>query len=346
MRNFKRVLHGITGGFASLAILWIIFPIPANSIENPYSRSIFPIISWVVIHLTDLFPFSVAGVVLVIAPIVLIFYFTRAIRQRGWRMAWLWQIPLAVLTLYGVFIFVWGANYKRLSIEEIWQLETSKVQTQDLEMLAENLVIVMKQEKNHTREAIGAFTALRESVQMQIKQIVSNTPTLPTQIKATPGGVLLILQTSGVVSPLTLEAHVDSGLPEPFFLAVATHELVHTAGFAGEADTDLIAAVAGLRSSNAYARYCIALTYFGKVLADIPKVSRTKLIQQLPSIAKTDYAALQTAQKQYSIPWLASISQITYNQYLKSQGVEAGVQDYSRIAVLLAAAQNKGLIFR
>ena len=346
MRNFKRVLHGITGGFASLAILWIILPIPAKSIENPYSRSIFPIISWVVIHLTDLFPFSVAGIVLVVAPIALIFFLTRAIRLRSWRAAWLWQIPLAALGLYGVFIMIWGANYKRLPIEEIWQLETYKVKTQDLEMLAKNLLMVMQQELKSTREAATTLTALRQAVQIQIKQATGITPTLPSQIKATPAGLLMVLQTSGVVSPITLEAHVDSALPEPFFLAVATHELVHTSGLAGEADTDLIAAVAGLGSSNAYARYCTALTYFGKVLGDIPEVTRTELVKQLPVQAKKDYAALRRAQEQYSIPWLASISQATYNQYLKSQGVQAGVQDYSRIGRLLAAAQNKGLIFR
>ena len=346
MRIFKRVLQSIIGFFASLAVLWIILPLPASSIEAIYSRTIFPKVSWVVIYLTDLFPFSVAGVVLVVAPIALIFFLTRVIRQRHWRAAWLWQLPLAALTLYGVFILVWGANYRRLGIEELWQLETSKVKPQDLEMLAENLVIVLQQEIKGTREAATALSALRQAVQTQIKKITGVTPTLPSRIKGTPAGLLMVLQTSGVVSPLTLEAHVDSGIPEPFFLAVATHELVHTAGFAGEADTDLIAAVAGLGSSNAYARYCTALAYFGKILGDIPKASQSKLIRQLPSIAKSDYAALRTAQGQYSIPWLASLSQITYNQYLKSQGVEAGVKDYSRIGRLLAAAQNRGLIFR
>jgi hypothetical protein len=346
MRIFKRVLHSLIGFFVAIAVLWTVLPIPASSIETIYSRSIFPIVAWLVIHLTDLFPFSLAGMILIVTPINLIFFLTRAIQKRRWRVAWVWQIPLAALTVYGVFILIWGANYKRLPIEELWQLEANKVQTQNLEMLAENLIIVMQEEQNATRDPAVAAITLREAIQIQIKQITGGTPTLPTRVKATPAGLLMILQTSGVVSPITLEAHVDSGLPEPFFLAVAAHEWVHTAGFAGEADTDLIAAIAGLRSSNAYARYCIALTYFGKVLSDIPEASQTKLTQLLPSIARADYAALRIAQKTHTAPWLASLSQVTYNQYLKSQGVKAGVQDYSRVGRLLAAAQNKGLIFR
>jgi hypothetical protein len=346
MQILKRVLLSLTGFFASLAVLWIFLPLPATNIETIYSRNIFPVVAWLVIHMTNLIPFSVAGITLVIVPISLIFMLTRAIKTRRLRAAWFWQVPLATLSLYGLFIFIWGANYQRLPIEEIWQLETRKIQSQDLEMLAENLIIVMQQEIKATRDPATTLTALREAVQAQIKQTTGVSPTLPNQIKATPAGLLMVLQTSGVVSPLTLEAHVDSGLPEPFFLAVAAHELVHTAGFAGEADTDLIAAIAGLHSSNAYARYCIALTYFGKILNDIPEATRVKLIAQLPAQATTDYAALRIAQKQYSVPWLASISQVTYNQYLKSQGVSAGVQDYSRIGRLLAAAQTKGLIFR
>ncbi len=349
MRIFKRVLLTTIGFFAVIAVIWTVLPTPATSVETIYSRGVFPVVAWLVVGVTDVFPFSVGGALLIITPIFFIFFSIQIIQlipKRRLLIAWLWQLPLAALTLYGIFILVWGANYRRLGIEELWQLETNKVKTQDLEMLAENLIIILQQEQNSTREADDAFTALRAAVQTQIKQITGVTPTLPSRIKGTPAGLLMVLQTSGVVSPITLEAHVDSGLPEPLFLAVATHELVHTAGFAGEADTDLIAAVAGLGSSNAYARYCAALAYFGKILGDIPKKSQSKLIQQLPVQAKNDYVALRIAQGQYSIPWLASLSQITYNQYLKSQGVKAGVQDYSRIASLLAAAQNKGLIFR
>lgn len=335
---------GLTGFFVLLAIVWLILPTPAASIETIYSRGIFPTLAWLIVGMTDVVPFSVAGLGLLILPIAIIFWITRVIREKRW--AWFWRVPVVGLALYGLFILLWGANYRRQPIEQLLKLETSQVKPQDLEMLAQNLLVVLQQEANAPRDQARAFAALRQAIGQQIKTINGFTPTLPTKIKATPAGLLLVLETSGVVSPFTLEAHVDSGLPEPFFLAVSAHELVHTSGFAGEADTDLIAALAGLRSSDAYGRYCIALAYFARILGDSSQKMQASLVKALPAQAKADYAALGQAQSQYQIPFLASVSQATYNQYLKSQGVSAGVKDYSRIGRLLAAAQHQGLVFR
>ncbi len=341
---WTRAVLGLTSFFMLLAVLWLLLPIPANTIETIYSRGIFPALAWLVVGITDFVPFSLAGLAVLVLPIACGFWMTRAIRAKHW--AWFWRVPVVGFALYGVFTLLWGANYRRQPIEELLKLQTTLVKTQDLEMLAENLLVVLQQEADVPRDQARAFASLRQAIGQQIKTINGFTPSLPTKIKATPAGLLLVIQTSGVISPLTLEAHADSALPEPFFLAVSAHELVHTSGFAGEADTDLITALAGLRSSDGYARYCIALTYFARILGDSSQTAQNGLIKALPAQAKADYAALRQAQKQHQNPFLSQISQATYNQYLKSQGVEAGVQDYSRIGRLLAAAQNKGLIFR
>jgi Protein of unknown function (DUF3810) len=340
----KRILIAILGWLAALGLLWVIFPIPAATIESLYSRQVFPRLAWLIIGITDIFPFSVAGLVLLVVPIALILWIARAIRQKNKNI--LWQIPLGCLALYGMFVLNWGANYRRENIETLLQLEPNKVADTDIQILLENLLIILQLEHLAPRDKPQAFAAIRSSIGQQLEKITNTTPTIPTQVKATPNGLLLMLETSGVVSPITLEAHVDNALPEPFFLAITAHELVHTTGIAGEADTDLIAAIAGLNSSNAYTRYCIALTYFARILGDANKKLQTELIKKLPQQAKTDYAALRKAQEAHRNPLLASASQTVYNQYLKSQGVEAGVKDYSRIGRLLAAAQTQGLIFR
>ncbi len=334
----------ILGWFAALGLLWVVLPIPNSTIETLYSRQIFPRLAWLIIGITDMFPFSVAGIALLVVPIIFILWIARVIGQKNKNV--LWQIPLGCFALYGMFVLNWGANYRRESIETLLQLKPNNVKDTDINILLENLVITLQQEHLAPRDKPQALAAIRSSIGLQLEQITNTTPTIPTQVKATPNGLLLLLETSGVVSPITLEAHVDNALPEPFFLAVATHELVHTTGFAGEADTDLIAAIAGLNSSSAYLRYCIALTYFARILGDANKKLQTELIKKLPPQAKTDYAALRKAREAHQSPILAGVSQVVYNQYLKSQGVQAGVKDYSRIGRLLASAQTQGLIFR
>lgn len=338
-----RVVYTLLGFFAVLGLTWLLLPIPAESIETLYSRGFYPINAWWLIRLTDLFPFSLVGLGLLLLPILLIFFFIRAIRLKRFSRALLWQIPLVGLAMYGLFITTWGANYRRLPIETLLQLEPEKVGAADFDRLAQSLFDTIKANADAPRDRTTAFAALRVSIAQTLEPVVGAV-TLPSQVKATPTGLLMMLNTSGVVSPLTLEAHVDSALPEPFFLAVAGHELIHTTGFAGEADTDLLAAIAGLRSSSAYMRYGTALWHYARVFTDTSPNFQKNHRGKLPPVARADYAALELAREQHTVPFLAGVSQAAYNQYLQSQGVKAGVKDYSRIGRLLAAAQNKSLL--
>jgi Protein of unknown function (DUF3810) len=151
---------------------------------------------------------------------------------------------------------------------------------------------------------------------------------------------LLLLETSGVISPLTLEAHVDAALPEPFFLATATHELAHTAGCAGEADTDLLAALAGLRASDSYARYATAITYYARISGDVSDEVQKRLAAKLPLRALEDFKLLREVYAAHQNLFAAQVSRSVYNKYLESQGVSEGIRDYSRITRLLAAARS------
>ena len=327
-------------------MLWIILPIPAAIVEMGYSRRIYPSLAWVVISLTDWFAFSLAGVGLVVIPIFLVWWLVGYKKRVTLSLRVVGSVAVWGLALYGGFVLLWGANYRRESIEKILNLQPALVQTTDLERLAQNLLAVIQDNAAAPQDYSKALVALRVAIGRQLEQVQGFMPTLPTRVKATPAGLLLLLRTSGVVSPLTLEAHVDAALPEPFFLACATHELVHTAGFAGEADTDLIAALSGLQATDGYARYSVALWYYAKILGDVSGEFRQSLRGRLPEVAKNDYLALRTALEQYRVPALADAAQYIYNQYLQSQGVEAGVKDYSRIGRLLAAAQRQKLIFR
>jgi uncharacterized membrane protein (GlpM family) len=348
-----RLIYGLLGFFAVLGVAWLAIPTPALQIENIYSRGLFPTISFALISITEIVPFSIAGAFLVLVPTGLVIALVvsrlrpkhRATRARTSKRSWLWRAPLIGLAIYGLFITLWGANYRRLPIEEILNLNVRTLQATDLEGLAQDLLETIKRDANATRDEPGALKAIRAAVAREVQRINGVNPKVPTRVKATPPGLLLILETSGVVSPLTLEAHVDGALPPPFFLAVAAHELVHTTGFAGEADTDLIAAIAGLNSSDAYARYSVALWYFLRVLRDLPSSMQQRLWKEMPKVALEDYQALRKVTDTYQFPFVAQVSQIIYNQYLQTQGVEEGVRDYSRIGRLLAAARVQGRVF-
>ena len=317
---------------------WLVFPVPPQLIEDVYSKKIVPAFSSVIVRVFDLVPFSVAGVLLVVLPLLLIFLVARIWRSRQARLGLLWRVPLGLLAFYGLFVLIWGANYRRLPIEEILKLSVSTVTVQQIDNLAFDLVAVMQKNVNAPRDRAKAFASLRASLEKKIEGINGVKPVLPSRVKSLPAGWLLLLETSGVISPWTLEAHVDSALPEAFFLATAAHELVHTAGFAGEADTDLLAALVGLSASDSYARYATVITYYARVSNDLSDAIRKRLTAKLPARALEDFKALREVYAAHQNSIAAQVSRTVYNRYLESQGVSAGIRDYSRITRLLAAA--------
>jgi hypothetical protein len=327
-----------------IGAVWFV-PIPNQWIEDVYSRKIFPILSSVMVRLFDLVPVSVAGVMLIVLPLLLVFLIVRIWRIRRARLGLLWRVPLGLLAFYGLFVLLWGANYRRLPIEELLNLPVNAITTVNLESLASDLVTVMQQNTNAPRDRARAFESLRVSLEREVEDISGVRPVLPSRVKSPPAGWLLLLETSGVISPLTLEAHVDSALPEPFFLATAAHELAHTSGFALEADTDLIAALAGLHADDPYARYATAITYYARVAADLTDVARKRLAAKLPARALEDFKSLRQVYAAHQFPFAAQISRSVYNKYLESQGVSAGIRDYARVTRLLVAARVQGRVF-
>jgi hypothetical protein len=330
---------------AGFALLWQL-PIPESLTEQVYSRTVFPVLAFWLVHLTDLLPISLAGFGLIVLPLVAIVALARAIQKKSQVRLILGQAALITLALYNAFMLLWGANYRRLDIEELLNLTPQKVNATELENTAQHLLDVLNRTQNAPREYPAALDSIRHAIKSRLKTVTGVMPTLPSRVKATPAGWLFAFGSSGVVSPLTLEAHVDGALPEPFFLAVATHELVHTAGFAGEADTDVLAALSGLHATNAYARYSVALWYFARLFNDLPKASQQRFRALLPKTAQADYALLRQARERHNLPLVAEIAQFFYGGYLKSQGVQEGTADYSRIGRLLAAAHQVGLTNR
>jgi Protein of unknown function (DUF3810) len=329
-------------GALLLAALASMLPIPAGFMETFYTRGLYPIIAAFLIPLTAPLPFSIALTGLIALPILALVLFLRSRRKRRPKPN-LWRgtarVVLALLCVYGAFQLLWGLNYRRESVETLLKLNTAPVTPTELERVARDLLKVVRDNAGTSRDPKLAISSLRDAIRDSVQAITGHAPTLPPRVKSPPAGWLIALRTSGVVSPLTLEAHVDPGLPEPFFVAVSAHELTHLTGFAGEADTDLIAALSGLRASDPYARYCVALNYFMDVYAELPANTRAALGAELPAVARSDWNAYVAALRRYKLPdAITNVTQGAYSGYLQSQGVSAGIRDYSRIVTLLAQA--------
>lgn len=345
----------------TLLALWFLFPLNPTWIEQVYSQGIYVTLSNWLVPLLDKINISVTGIILAILLLCLVFSFLSSLKRgkrgvtRRYKLGlWLLNVLIWLGALGVSFIVLWGANYQRESIETQLNLPEKVVSAEEVRLLAEKLFEVILTNYAAEQNVSKALIAVSDSLAETVSEIHGKVPTLPQQIKYLPKGTLLYLGNStGVISPWLLEVHVDSALPAAEFVAVAAHELAHVAGYAGEADADLLATMAGLTADDGFVRYAVALRIFRTLVYQLSGNENLAINslpegwqENLPQQALQDWEVAINASQRYAAPENYSrLQRRVYNNYLRSQGVSVGIADYSRVIKLLVLAQQQGLIF-
>jgi hypothetical protein len=351
---------------AVLSAGWTIFPPPADWVETWYSRWLFPRLAAVLVPVVDFFPFSASIFLLAGMVVVSVWEFAATLRRGRkedpppWRRVvagWIQAGLCACVLAYACFLLLWGAGYRRVRLEERLALqeekgsptanpagpESPRVGPADLSRWTNALSRLVEREVGAERSEERAIESVRESMSALLDEWQGFSPPLPRRIKRLPAGTLLAFGFSGVTT-LILEPHVDAAEPGPAFLSVAAHELAHCAGFCAEADADLVAAVAGLRASDAHARYSTALHLFRHFTSHLDRAERAKAFDSLPDPARRDMSEMDAVAARYRVAPLANVQTRIYESYLRSQGLQHGMKEYSFIVRLLVAAERKGIV--
>lgn len=329
-------------------------PLPETWVEAVYSRGIFPLWAAVCVPLTGALPFPVGPALVPVALIALSILsmrtWLRGRREGRSRRALFLAASrrglLGVSWLYFLFLACWGASYARVPLDRKLQLEERDLSGAEVEELAGAVIegILRDFTPPDQRDGPAALASARESLLEVFHDWYGERPALSRHVKRLPPGTLMAFGTSGMAFPYTLEPLVDGGLPEVGFLPVATHELVHVAGIAHEGEADFVAAVAGLRARNSYARYAAALRVYRVLRAELSARRRRELDGRLPGGAVTDIQEIQQAYRRREVRRLARIQGQVFDAHLKLQGLEQGVKDYSRAVKFLHAARRQGIL--
>ena len=333
-----------------LLIAWFILPIPSGTVERVYSRGAYPVISSLLVPVTGALPFSLAGAALFGLPIFWVIAvavsWRRWIPNRAWWARWAWRSLGLAVSIGAWFVLSWGANYRRVPLSAQLELEAAKPTSASLDALRARFegAILDNLPTNPPAEA-RALESISRAISALTLETTGAKPRLPRDIKRTPAGLLLMSGSAvGVISPWTLEAHVDGALTSVGAVAYGAHELSHVAGFAQEADAEVASAIAGLRADDSFARYAVALRWWKDVLprdAD----ARTRALNRLPARAQTDLRALEASLRAHQPPALiVNLQRAGYDAYLKSQRVPDGIANYGIAVRYLAVALEKGLL--
>ncbi|MEG1429649.1 MAG: DUF3810 domain-containing protein, partial [Hydrogenoanaerobacterium sp.] len=156
-------------------------------------------------------------------------------------------------------------------------------------------------------------------------------------------GFMSRTQLTGIYSPFTMEANVNTACTEYTIPATMCHELSHLRGFMREDEANFIAYLACEQSQDIRFRYSgtmLALVYAGNRLYEAsPKLYEALQASYSRGVA-TDMTADYYYWKQFDDTVISNTSDAVNDAYLKANNQQDGTESYGRIVDLLLAKRR------
>jgi hypothetical protein len=293
---------------------------------------------------SNLVPFALLDVVLLVVPIVWLGMAVRDVRRSPRRARRLVQWALYTAagsgTLYLLFLVIWGFNYRRVPLERKLPFDARAVSAaaaHDAAQLAVSRLNALSPDAHvpATDDSRLIDSALATAFARATRELGATGSTVPARPKRTlldlyfrPAAV------AGMTDPFFLETLVEGDLlpvERPFVVA---HEWSHLAGFADEGEANFAGWLTCLRA-DVPAQYSGWLFLFGELASSVPPGDRPALIARLGPGPRADLRAIAARLARDVKPQVSAAGWRVYDQYLKANRVEAGAASYAQVIRLV-----------
>ncbi|MDO8681845.1 MAG: DUF3810 family protein [Acidobacteriota bacterium] len=327
------------------AALVALFPLPSASVERWYAKGIYPAIQANLTAASNSLGLALFDTALIIFVSLLIggwvWWIRGARKQRSFRpiVRGVVGTITGAAIIYLWFLAAWGLNYARPPLESVLAYDASRITPLAVRALAERAV----SEANRTHAAAHAagFPAiagmpapLAAALHDVERELGRPRPTVLAQPKRSllspffrASGV------SGMLGPFFLETLLNPDLTGPERPIVLAHEWAHLSGYAPESDASYVGFLAALRAGPA-SQYSAWLDLVSEAASQLQPITQRLVLEQLAPGPRADQEAIRQRLKALVKP-VERVAWTTYDRMLKSQGVEEGVQSYSRVVQLI-----------
>jgi hypothetical protein len=328
------------------AALVAVFPPPPHAVERWYADWLYPIIqanltaisNRVSIPLFDIALVGVVGAMLV----AWLRWLRRAKRERSLRP--IGRALAGTLTMGAIvylwFLAAWGLNYARPRLESTLPFDAARITPAAVRALAEQAIA--QTNRTHAAGHAAGFATVSESPDALIKafheverELGRPRPTVfahPKRSIVSP--YYRATAVSGQLAPFFLETLINPDLTGPERPYVLAHEWAHLAGYGPEDDASFVGLLAALRAGPAgeYSAWLeLALTAVGQ----LQPVTQRLVMANLAEGPRRDHRAIYERVVGARVEAVDRVARSAYDRMLKSQGVEEGVESYSRVIHLV-----------
>lgn len=311
-----------------------------------YMHGIYPVVAVTLSFISNLFPFSLYDIFLVVAVLLLIKLILFAIIRRISFSKFLFSLIRFVTVIVAWFYFGWGIAYFRKDFygrSDVTEMRFNPEIFRDfairfIDNANQYYVDCTYMDKNDIRSEIeSSYRALHETLQISYPNGKRKVKPMMFESIYSKMGV------SGYFGPFFNEIHVNNyslNFTYPFTLA---HEMAHQFGIATESEANLYGFVVCAHSGDEKIRYSAYVSTLRYVLNDIRRFLPEEYELLGSSIRPEIIADLRRNREHWLAARDESLSDVqdrVYDTYLKTNKVSSGQANYSEVVGLLVSSYD------
>ncbi len=320
-------------------------------IEKYYSNGWYKFISNLSRKMLGSIGFSVGDI---IYGIVIAFLIYRIIRLR--KTITFKSSIVGILNVVSIFYFLfnllWGMNYHRVPLNEKMNLSYEYSYEQLLEFTdrlidkSNNLHFQITQ--NDSLKVVNPYSNQQiyeksqhayDNLAQKYPEFTYNNHCIKNSLISTP---LSYMGFGGYMNPFTGEAQVNALLPKYTFPTTALHEMSHQIGYASESEANLIGYLASVYSNNQYFKYSGTIFALRYCLRNIERMNPQVVEDYLVKVnygIRLNFEETKAFRDYYQTP-IEIVFEVFYDNFLKANSQEEGLESYSKFVGLLMSYEN------
>jgi hypothetical protein len=339
MRHVLKLLVLATAAALALA------PIPPRTVEQVYSRGIYPAVQPRLTWLTNRTPFAWFDMLLLFGGTAIVGMWVVRLRRGRQRLVrtiggLTLDTAAAAALVYLWFLAVWGLNYRREPLSAFLDFREERITRENLRRLGfrgvESLNALHKDA--HGR----GWPALTEMPDVLARAFDQAQQELAAPWRAEPGipkrsvfnFYFTRVSIDGMTAPFFLETLANQSLLPYERPATVAHEWAHLAGYADESEASFVGWLVCMRGSPSD-RYSAWLSLYFTIAKSLPPDDRVELSTALAAGPREDLMAISERIQRQRVPAASAAGYAIYDRYLRANRVESGIRSYGEVIRLL-----------